>query len=67
MRLTETQARSIGQIASRLAGADARVWPFGSRLDDTARGGGLDLMLELAAPVENPALLAARRRPGYPA
>lgn len=60
MRLTETQARSIGQIASQLAGADARVWVFGSRLDDSARGGDLDLMLELPIAVDSPALLAAR-------
>ena len=33
---------------------------FGSRLDDSARGGDLDLMLELPEPVANPALLAAR-------
>ena len=33
---------------------------FGSRLDDTAKGGDLDLMLELPEPVENPALMAAR-------
>lgn len=33
---------------------------FGSRLDDAARGGDLDLMLELPEPVENPAILAAR-------
>ena len=33
---------------------------FGSRLDDGARGGDLDLMLELPDPVANPALLAAR-------
>jgi predicted nucleotidyltransferase len=33
---------------------------FGSRLDDTARGGDFDLMLEVTEPVANPALLAAR-------
>lgn len=32
---------------------------FGSRLDDTANGGDLDLMLELPEPVDNPALMAA--------
>lgn len=29
-------------------------------MDDAARGGDLDLMLELPEPIENPALLAAR-------
>lgn len=33
---------------------------FGSRLDDTAHGGDLDLMLELPEPVNNPALMAAQ-------
>ena len=33
---------------------------FGSRLDDDARGGDLDLMLELTEPAINSALLAAR-------
>lgn len=60
MRLTEAQIQAIRQIAHDLAGADATVRVFGSRLDDNARGGDLDLLLDLPAPVENPALLAAR-------
>jgi predicted nucleotidyltransferase len=43
-----------------LAGGDARVWLFGSRVDDESRGGDVDLLLELDAPVEEPAQLAAR-------
>ena len=54
MRLSECAA------PSQMAGDQARVWVFGSRLDDTARGGDLDLMLELPEPVANPALLAAQ-------
>jgi predicted nucleotidyltransferase len=60
MRLTEAQVQAIRQIARELAGDDATVRVFGSRLDDSARGGDLDLLLDLPAPVENPALLAAR-------
>lgn len=60
MRLTEAEIQAIHQIAHDLAGADATVRVFGSRLDDSARGGDLDLLLDLPAPVENPALLAAR-------
>lgn len=60
MRLTEPQVQTIRQIVRELAGADATVRVFGSRLDDAARGGDLDLHLDLPAPVENPALLAAR-------
>lgn len=33
---------------------------FGSRLDDAAHGGDIDLMLELSEPVDNPALMAAQ-------
>ena len=60
MRLTDHQAQSIRQLALQVAGSHARVRLFGSRLDDGARGGDLDLMLELPDPVANPALLAAR-------
>ena len=59
MRLTKQQVHVIHDFAIQLAGNHARVWLFGSRLDDEARGGDCDLMLELAEPVENPALLAA--------
>lgn len=48
------------QLAHELAGERAQVRVFGSRLDDDARGGDLDLMLELSEPAANPALLAAR-------
>ena len=47
-------------MASEMAGPAARLRLFGSRLDDTARGGDVDLLLELADPVAEPALLAAR-------
>ncbi len=60
MRLTDDQAQAIRQLALQLAGNQARVRVFGSRLDNAARGGDLDLMLELPEPVDNPALLAAR-------
>ncbi|MBI4938473.1 MAG: nucleotidyltransferase domain-containing protein [Nitrosomonadales bacterium] len=45
------------QLAKRFGGS-ARV--FGSRLDDTASGGDIDLMLEFSDPVDNPALVAAQ-------
>lgn len=60
MRLTEAEIQAIRQIARDLAGADATVRVFGSRLDDSARGGDLDLLIYLPVPTENPALLAAR-------
>lgn len=60
MRLTDYQIQAIRRLARQVAGDRARVRVFGSRLDDAAHGGDLDLMLEIPEPVENPALLAAR-------
>lgn len=60
MRLSPEQIRLIGQTVAEIAGVDATVRLFGSRLDDTARGGDIDLMLELPRAVEHPAQLAAR-------
>jgi predicted nucleotidyltransferase len=60
MRLTQHEARMIHRLAHEVAGEQARVRVFGSRLDDEARGGDVDLLLELPTPVENPALMAAR-------
>lgn len=60
MRLTEDQIQIIRQLAQQIAGVKTRVRVFGSRLDDTAHGGDLDLLVELSESVENPALLAAQ-------
>ncbi len=60
MRLTNDQINIIRQLASQIAGNQSRVRVFGSRLDDAARGGDIDLMIELPEPVDNPALMAAQ-------
>jgi predicted nucleotidyltransferase len=60
MRLTDYQTQAIRQFAHQVGGEQSRVRVFGSRLDDTAKGGDLDLLLELPDPVDNPALMAAR-------
>lgn len=60
MRLTDEQIEAIRQSARQIGGELARVRVFGSRLYDSARGGDLDLMLELPEPVDNPALMAAQ-------
>jgi len=60
MRLTADQIRIILQLAHQIAGNQTRVRVFGSRLDDHAHGGDIDLMLELTEPVDNPALMAAK-------
>ncbi len=60
MRLTPQQIQAIRAATAELAGSDAKVRVFGSRLDDTKRGGDVDLLLEMPLPVDQPALLAAR-------
>ena len=60
MRITPEQVHAIRQGAAEFAGDQARVWLFGSRVRDDARGGDIDLMLELDEAVAEPAQLAAR-------
>ena len=60
MRLTDYQTQAIRQLARQVGGGQSRVRVFGSRLDDSAKGGDLDLLLELPEPVDNPALMAAQ-------
>ena len=49
MRLTPTQARVILSCVRQQFGADAQVKLFGSRPDDSLRGGDVDLFVETAA------------------
>ena len=48
MRLTPAQTRVIVETVTDLAGPAATVYLFGSRLDDAARGGDVDLLVEAA-------------------
>ena len=50
MRLSIAQAQVILHCIRQQFGADARVMLFGSRLDELARGGDVDLFVESAAP-----------------
>ncbi len=58
MRLTPEQTRWITRTVDRLSGAEAEVYLFGSRLDDSARGGDVDLLIETDVPL--PLLQRAR-------
>lgn len=60
MRLDKHVVEQLKLLAAEEAGADARLRVFGSRLNDAARGGDVDLLLELPEAVDQPALLSAR-------
>ncbi|ADC72297.1 DNA polymerase beta domain protein region [Thioalkalivibrio sp. K90mix] len=59
MRLSEHQRQTIETIAHELFG-DCTVYLFGSRVDDSARGGDIDLLVETPHRVPNRAAMAAR-------
>ena len=51
MRLTQQQTRLITQAIFRLAGEHARIFLFGSRLNDNAKGGDVDILIETETPL----------------
>jgi predicted nucleotidyltransferase len=50
MRLSPEQASVIRDAIAREFSPDARVWLFGSRVDDRRRGGDVDLYVETDSP-----------------
>lgn len=60
MRLTEAQRRTIVEETARVFGPQARVRLFGSRVDDSARGGDIDLYIEVDGVLPNRAAAASR-------
>ena len=50
MRLSPAQTSLILTCVRQQYGADAQVMLFGSRLDDSARGGDVDLWVDTARP-----------------
>lgn len=51
MRLSQEQIASILEVVKQLAGEDATVYLFGSRLNDRAKGGDVDLLIETGKPL----------------
>jgi predicted nucleotidyltransferase len=60
MRLTLSQIEMIRHTAQAVFGDFARVTLFGSRIDDKAKGGDVDLMVEVPHIVDEPALSGAK-------
>ena len=54
MRLTTEQIAIIKQKTALIFGDDSKVYLFGSRTDDNAKGGDIDLFIDLAKEIENP-------------
>mgnify|MGYP005847460419 CR=1 FL=1 len=60
MRVSQQQREEIRRAVRELAGEQARARLFGSRLDDQARGGDIDLLVEIPGEVSNEVALACR-------
>ena len=60
MRINEEQISIISNEVLQQLGTGATVRLFGSRLDDAQRGGDIDLLVESAEALQEPALAAAR-------
>lgn len=46
MRLLDSQIENINQIVQKYIGSDCRIYLFGSRINNKARGGDIDLFIE---------------------
>jgi predicted nucleotidyltransferase len=60
MRLTPAQINTIKSTATAVLGEGAQVTLFGSRVNDAAKGGDIDLLFELNEPVINKPLLVGK-------
>ena len=60
MRVSSTQQMQIKQCIHQLLGNDVDIRVFGSRLDDHAKGGDLDLFIQSPRVLEQPAVISAR-------
>ena len=56
MRLTPAQIAAIRRTTAEVFGEQTSVWLFGSRVDDSKRGGDIDLMIRPSPFLVSPAL-----------
>lgn len=59
MRIEHRIAKAIPKLAQDIFGQPVEVRLFGSRLDDQARGGDLDIYIECTSAVKQPAYLSS--------
>lgn len=50
MRLKQSQQQTIREAVREVFGPDAAVYVFGSRVNDSAKGGDIDLLVRLKRP-----------------
>ena len=60
MRITKQQIKILKEAVKKVVGEQAKIWLFGSRLDDNARGGDIDILVSLDNIVEKPASTVAK-------
>ena len=62
MRLTEFQRQTIKAAVFNVIDTDSRIWLFGSRADDSRRGGDIDIYFEASRPIDLKTTLALEYR-----
>jgi predicted nucleotidyltransferase len=60
VRINQQTHDFILNVVKNKVSADARVHLFGSRVDDKAKGGDVDLLVESDGAIDDPALVAAQ-------
>lgn len=53
MRLGPQERQAISEIVHQHFGEQAQAWLFGSRVDDQARGGDIDLLIQVPWRIDN--------------
>ena len=53
MRLTEYEINAIKNSAVKFFGSDSNVYIFGSKIDDSKKGGDIDIFIETNQSVDN--------------